>query len=226
MHSLIRKNLCTLIILIAITLSLRHSLAEDQAAMGVIDQQADAIPEAIVELMKRHSWRPDCPVGLADLAYLRIEYWGFDARSHSGELIVHRKLAEEVRAIFDDLHRNKFPIQQMRLIDAYDGDDTLSMKDNNTSAFNCRPKAGSKQGFSKHAFGLAIDINPLLNPYIKGAIIKPSEGSKYGDRSLNKPGMIRKGDACHQAFLKRGWTWGGTWRTMKDYQHFEKRLAL
>ncbi|MDA8124128.1 MAG: M15 family metallopeptidase [Deltaproteobacteria bacterium] len=168
------------------------------------------------------------------LAYLQLSYWGFDGRVHSdGELIVKKELAEEVLAIFQELYSNKFPIEKIRLIDAYAGKDDPSMEDNNTSAFNCRPITGKSAGFSLHSYGTAIDINPRINPYVKivagKTLILPANGEKFADRKSDHKGMIQEGDAdpCYRAFVKRGWTWGGTqsWFSKsgnRDYQHFEK----
>lgn len=166
------------------------------------------------------SWREGCPVRLDDLRYLRLSHWGIDGRPHIGELVVHARVAAEVVQIFQELYRARFPIAKMRLIEVYGGDDEAAMADNNTSAFNCRRVPGTTT-WSKHAFGLAIDINPLLNPYLTGSRIFPLAGEQYLDRTLNLSGMIAAGDPCHRAFVSRGWTWGGTWRN-KDYQHFQK----
>ena len=128
--------------------------------------------------------------------------------------------------IFKDLFDAKFPIEKICLIDAYKGIDDLSMADNNSSGFNCRMSAGNSKKFSKHSYGVAIDINPLVNPYVKNGTVLPPEGRNYLDRDATVKGMIRKGDDCYTAFIKRGWTWGGAWKHSKDYQHFEKDLQL
>lgn len=165
-----------------------------------------------------------CPVRLDDLTFMEITIWGMDDSVHQGSLIVHRQLAFEVMEIFEELYQNKFPIKQMRLIDEFDGQDNPSMAANNTSAFNCRSSTGNQNHLSLHAFGMAVDINPLFNPYVNGSTLLPQEGKKYKNRSLKIKGMIRKGDACHRAFTKHGWTWGGSWSHIKDYQHFEKQV--
>jgi len=183
------------------------------------------LPPNIVGKVKKHSWRKGCPVALDDLAYMRIRHWGYDQKVHTGELIVHKDYAESIKKVFGELFKKKFPIEKMRLVDEYQGDDTRSMQANNTSAFNCRPMTGYRKKFSKHAYGGAIDVNPLYNPYHRkrGDVVEPEQGRKYLDRSLKVKGMILKGDACHKAFTRHGWRWGGLWRRIKDYQHFEIR---
>lgn len=170
------------------------------------------------------SWKENSPVKLEELSYINVTYWGFDDVEHVGEMIVHEKLAQEVVDIFRELYVAKFPIEKMNLIDEYDANDDLSMADNNTSAFCSREITGKKGVFSEHSYGIAIDINPIQNPYIKGETILPVEGTSYLDRENTRKGMIIKGDQCYNAFKSRGWTWGGEWNTLKDYQHFEKKI--
>lgn len=179
------------------------------------------VDDKIARKIVGSSWKKDAPVQLSDLAYLELTYWGYDEKEHRGEMIVHSSVAEEVLDIFKELYDNKYYIEKIRLMDEYDADDNRSMADNNTSSFCYRSIVGSSY-LSKHAYGLAIDINPLVNPYIKGQTILPQEGSQYKDRSLEEKGMIKKGDICYNAFSERGWKWGGDWHDPKDYQHFEK----
>jgi hypothetical protein len=170
------------------------------------------------------SWRPGCPVGPERLRRVEVGYIGFDGQTHRGQLIVHQDLVGEVIAIFEHLHRLRYPVKQMRTVDRYPGaEDELSMRDNNTSAFNCRPLP-SGRGWSLHAYGRAIDVNPLLNPFIdsRGAF-EPANAAPYLDRNRTDPGILHAGDAAVRAFTDRGWRWGGDWRTPKDYQHFERR---
>ena len=170
------------------------------------------------------SWRPGCPVGPERLRRVEIDYVGFDGQTHRGELIVHQDLVADVIAIFEQLHRLRYPIATMRTVDHYPGaDDELSMEDNNTSAFNCRPLP-SGRAWSLHAYGRAIDLNPLLNPFVdrRGAF-QPKNAAPYLDRKRTDPGILHDGDPAVRAFTDRGWRWGGYWRTPKDYQHFERR---
>jgi hypothetical protein len=167
----------------------------------------------------RWSWRPGCPVGLADLRLLRLDHWGFDRRVHRGELVVHRDQARRVLGVMERLFRLGYPIRRMRLVDDYRADDDRSMAANNTSAFNCRPVAGTSR-WSEHAYGRAIDVNPVQNPYVAGGHVSPPAGRRYADRARRSPGMIHAGDAVVRAFAAAGWDWGGAWRTARDYQHF------
>ena len=148
---------------------------------------------------------------------------GFDGQTHRGQLIVHQDFVEEVIAIFEHLHRLRYPIKQMRTVDHYPGaEDELSMRDNNTSAFNCRPLP-SGRAWSLHAYGRAIDVNPLLNPFIDSTgAFEPANAAPYLDRNRTDPGILHAGDAAVRTFTDRGWRWGGDWRTPKDYQHFER----
>ena len=168
------------------------------------------------------SWRPECPVEPGRLRRFGIDYTGFDGQTHRGELIVHEDLVQEVIAVFGHLHQLRYPIAKMRTVDHYPGaDDELSMEDNNTSAFNCRGIPGSSK-WSLHAYGRAIDVNPLLNPFIDGmGAFQPKNAAEYLDRSRSDAGMLQGGDPAVLAFTDRGWQWGGYWRTPIDYQHFE-----
>lgn len=183
----------------------------------------EVLPQDIINKITGVSWQKEAPVGLEDLSYLTITYWDFDEKEQLGELIVHRKVAQEVLEIFEEIYNAKYPIAKMRLVDEYNADDNLSMEDNNTHAFNYRMVEGT-QVTSTHGYGLAIDINPVQNPYIVGDIVLPSEGKKYLQRKDIRKGMIVKGDAYYNAFISRGWTWGGDWTRIKDYHHFEKDM--
>jgi hypothetical protein len=169
------------------------------------------------------SWKPGCPVGPDLLRRVEVNYLGFDGQTHRGDLIVHRDVVADVIAIFGQLYELGYPIAKMRNVADYPGaEDELSMEDNNTSAFNCRPLPGSTEP-SMHAYGRAIDVNPLVNPYIDGeGNIEPTTAGPYLDRNRTEPGMLHAGDPAVRAFTDRDWRWGGDWRTPKDYQHFER----
>ena len=160
--------------------------------------------------------------GFDGLSYLTLTYIGYDGESHIGNMIVDKNLADEVILIFKELYEVKFPIEKIRLACEYGGVDELSMEDNNTSAFNDRPVTGGS-GLSYHQLGRAIDINPLVNPYIKGSVVLPASAKGYTDRENDTAGIITSDGDCVRIFKKYGWTWGGDWRSLKDYQHFEKR---
>lgn len=166
------------------------------------------------------TWRPGCPVGPDGLRRVDLDYLGSDGQTHRGSLVVHRDHVDDVIAIFGDLQRLRYPIAKMQTVDRYPGaEDELSMRDNNTSAFNCRP-LGS--GWSLHAYGRAVDINPLINPYIDNSgDLQPKTAGRYLDRALPDPAMLKAGDPAVRAFTDRGWRWGGAWRNPVDYQHFE-----
>lgn len=166
------------------------------------------------------SWNPD--LGCREPEELRavnVSHWGYDGAVHHGQVIIDATYADRVVAIFRDLYAARFPIERMVPIDAYGGDDQASMRDNNTSGFNCRYVAGTTK-LSQHGLGRAIDVNPLVNPYVKGSTVDPPEGALYADRSRTDVGMIHAGDVVVQAFARQGWSWGGNWQGGQDYQHF------
>lgn len=179
------------------------------------------IDDIIYNRISDVSFKDNNIITIEDLRYLKMTYWGYDGERHTGEMIVHHSIADEVLDIFKELYDVKYPIEKMVLVDDYDGDDNLSMADNNSSAFNYRYITGTSR-LSNHAYGLAIDINPIQNPYITSRGVEPIEGEAYVDRQLNEMGMIKKDDPCYIAFTSRGWEWGGEWARVKDYQHFEK----
>lgn len=181
------------------------------------------LPSEIVKRIVGKSWKPDCPVPLEDLAYVQVTHWNFNHETVNGELLYHKNLALEIVEIFKDLFEADFPIEKMVLIDNYDANDDLSMEDNNSSAFCFRAMTGKLSVYSMHSYGGTIDLNPKQNPYVKGNIILPKGSEVFCDRTLNTPGLIKEDDCCYQAFIKRGYTWGGHWSSLKDYQHFEKR---
>lgn len=165
-------------------------------------------------------------ITFAELRYVHILHYDFEGNSTEGELICNEFIAQDLAEIFHELYRNEYRLEKVQLIDEYDGNDNASMEDNNTSCFNYRPVEGSTQ-LSKHAFGLAVDINPLYNPYITYAKdgsenILPVSASNYADRSINFPYKIDENDLCYKLFLQHGFTWGGNWNNVKDYQHFQK----
>lgn len=168
------------------------------------------------------TWRSGCPVGPEDLRRVDMDYLDPDGQIQRGSLVVHRDYTADVVAIFADLQRLGYPIAKMQTVDNYPGaEDELSMRDNNTSAFNCRPLPGSTD-WSLHAYGRAIDINPLVNPYIDSAgNLEPKTAGRYLDRTLREPGMLNAGDPAVRVFTDRGWRWGGAWSNPVDYQHFE-----
>ena len=179
------------------------------------------IPEEIKEKMLGKSMPKDTNISFDDLAYIKLTCYGFDKEDHIGEMVVDKRLAEEVVDIFKELYEKKYPIEKVKLIDEYNADDKSSMNDNNTSAFCYRTIKGTDK-LSNHGKGRAIDINPFQNPHVIGDTTNPEEACSYIDRTKEDIGIIRQGDDCYNAFVSRGWTWGGHWKN-PDYQHFEKK---
>jgi D-alanyl-D-alanine carboxypeptidase len=169
----------------------------------------------------RFSYRAGCPVGPAELRVARVAYWGFDGRPHTGSLVLNRRVTGPVVRVFRRLYEARFPIRRMVPVAAYRGSDDASMAADNTSAFNCRFAVGSgARRWSMHAYGLAIDVNPVENPYVLGGRVLPPAGRRYLDRSHYRPGMAVSGRVLVQAFEAVGWKWGGRWTGSPDYQHF------
>jgi hypothetical protein len=164
------------------------------------------------------TWRPGCPVGPESLRRVEVTHRGFDGLDHQGVLIVHADHARAIVDVFSQLYAAGFPIERMQPVDAYGGSDDASMAANNTSAFNCRQVTGGTR-YSEHSYGWAIDVNPVQNPYVRGTTVLPPAGRDHLDRSP-APGRIIAGDGTVAAFASIGWSWGGAWTTLKDYQHF------
>jgi len=169
-----------------------------------------------------HSWRPGCPVGPEDLRAVTLTHHGFDGQVHEGVLVVHEDVVEPARQAFAALFEQGFPVRSVVPVDAFGGDDDASMAANNTSGFNCRPVvAAGGGGWSQHAYGRAIDVNPVENPYVLAGEVLPPEGAPFTDRSVQRPGMLTAGSAALRAFTSAGFTWGGQWRN-PDYQHLQR----
>lgn len=164
-------------------------------------------------------------ISYEDLAYVHVLHYDFEGQIQEGELICNQTIAQDLTEIFKELYDNQYPIEKIRLIDAYDADDDASMEDNNTSCFNYRVVEG-KTTLSNHSYGLAIDVNPFYNPYVRtkdgNTLVSPEDAVPYADRSADFPYKIDENDLCCQLFAEHGFTWGGNWNSVKDYQHFEK----
>jgi poly-gamma-glutamate synthesis protein (capsule biosynthesis protein) len=173
------------------------------------------------------SWRQGCPVALKDLCYIRLNHWDFYGKIRTGELIVHKEIAKEVIGIFEALYQEKYPIKQMHLVSDFGGSDWHSIEADNTSAFNCRNATGTKR-WSRHAYGKAIDINPLENPYISTAGHISHKASlnyktrKHQNTTPQDRALLLRDDPATKIFKKYGWKWGGEFVGEKDYQHFSK----
>lgn len=186
------------------------------------------IPDDIFEKMQGKSYKENCTVPREELRYIHILHIGFDGKMHEGELIVNKRIADAVLDIFAELYKAEYRIEKVRLIDEYNAEDELSMRDNNSSAFNFRYISYTTK-LSKHALGMAVDINTLYNPYIKevdGRLsIEPANAAEYVDRSKDFPHKIDHDDICYKLFVKHGFEWGGDWMASKDYQHFEMPVS-
>jgi D-alanyl-D-alanine carboxypeptidase len=160
-----------------------------------------------------------CPVTAAQLRSVHVPYRGFDGGSHMGTIVVNRRVAQDVVTVFRRLYAARFPIRRMTPISAFHGSDDASMAADNTSGFNCRRAVGGS-GWSEHAYGLAIDVNPVENPYVLNGKVLPAAGRRYLNRSRKRPGMAVGGGVLVRAFESVGWKWGGRWSGSPDYQHF------
>jgi D-alanyl-D-alanine carboxypeptidase-like protein len=182
-------------------------------------QYAATVAPVPAGVLARSTWDPKCPVTVAELRYLTLSFWGFDGRAHTGELLVNAKFAEGITTVFRTLFNARFPIEAMTVTSRADLDAPPTGDGNGTSGFACRPKVGQTE-WSAHAYGLAIDVNPFCNPYVKGDLVLPELASSYVDRRNRRPGMIFPGDATIKAFAAIGWSWGGDWTSPRDLQHF------
>ena len=210
-----RKQLLFLSLLFLTVLSLQ---AQDFSSAPLSD--------SLFARMQGLSYPKGCSVARSDLRHVRVLHVDAEGKVHKGELVCNKAIAQDLVEIFRKLYEAKYPIEKIRLIDEYGADDEQSMCDNNSSSFCYRNVPGTKK-LSKHAMGMAIDINTRYNPYVrKGAdgrqLISPSNGVPYVDRSKSYPYKIVKGDLLYRLFIQHGFRWGGNWKTMKDYQHFEK----
>lgn len=223
------------------TVSLNAAMSQKQAESETqtmvslnpdrVTYQPDFYYEPISEEVKNRinglSYKEDCTVPYEDLRYISILYLNFEGKTETGEIICNKAIAEDMVEIFYELYLAAYPIEKIRLVDEYGADDTLSITENNTSCFNYRVVEGSTK-LSKHALGLAIDINPFYNPYVTypngGIRISPIGSEFYADRNNDFPYKLDKNDLCYQLFIEHGFTWGGAWKSLKDYQHFQKEI--
>jgi D-alanyl-D-alanine carboxypeptidase len=169
------------------------------------------------------SWRPGCPVGPRDLRAVRVSYVGFDGRAHAGTIVVSRRVTQDVATVFRRLYVARFPIRRMVPLARFGGSDDRAMAADDTSGFNCRyAVAPGPKRWSAHAYGEAIDVNTVENPYLEGDRVRPPAGRRYLDRARYRPGMAEPGAVLVEAFASVGWLWGGRWTASPDWQHFSK----
>ena len=180
------------------------------------------IGPALAARMDGRSWHSGCPVPISGLRLVRASHWGFDGRVHTGVLVVNADSTTSIVSVLRRLYAARFPIRRMRLVDDYGGDDFASIEADNTSAFNCRAATGSTS-WSEHAYGHAIDVNPIENPYVSGGETAHTASVSYLNRSRHRAGMAYPGGVLVEAFRSVGWGWGGDWSgSVHDYQHFSR----
>jgi hypothetical protein len=235
-----RASAATLAIVALVALSRPAGAATDgsiAAQIGLVTQTQGPharfvgsvvpLPEALRAQMRGTTWKPGCPVPLRDLRLLALSYWGFDARPHVGPLVLNAGAAADIVWVFRRLFESHFPIHTLRLArefnPAQEDHDTPA---DPTAAFNCRPvvtpSGPSETTFSQHAYGLAVDINPIENPFVRDGYVRNRYSRPYRDRSQQVPGMIHEGDSVVRAFAAIGWGWGGNWSSGQDYMHFSR----
>ena len=208
-------------------LRLRRFTLPDRLDLIPGDGFASRVETVPDDVLARSSWAAECPVRADELRWVRLAFWGFDGRRHTGELLVHADAADDMVRVFGQLYAARFPIEEMRITRAEEIDAEPTGDGNNTGAFTCRPVHGTTN-WAQHAYGRAVDVNPFQNPYIKppaaegvpGDMLIPELAAVYLDRSRAAPGMIRPDDAVVRAFASVGWQWGGNWTKAKDYMHF------
>jgi hypothetical protein len=183
---------------------------------GFASRVATPAPPAVIA---RSTWARGCPVPARQLSWVRLSFWGFDDARHTGELLVNASAADDLVRVFSDLYAARFPIEEMRITTKAEQTAAPTGDGNDTGAFNCRPVRGATS-YSQHAYGVAVDVNPFQNPYLNGDLVLPELASAYRNRGWHRPGMILPGGPVVRAFARIGWTWGGSWHSLKDLQHF------
>jgi hypothetical protein len=178
------------------------------------------------DVLHRSTWREECPVGIDELSYLVVTFFGFDGELHTGEVITNARYGEQMVEVFRTIYEQRFPLEQVRVITYPELDAPPTGDWNDTTSFVCRPVVARDSGWSMHAYGLAIDLNPFHNPYLRDEVVVPELASAYTERSDIRPGMIHPDDpasvAIIDAFAAMGWEWGGNWQTLKDWMHFSE----
>ena len=212
---------CAAVILTAIVAMtpMEAAAPQEQTSRGFYANVSRISPR-LERRMRGKSWHRGCPVPIRRLRLIRVSFHGFDGDRHIGRLVANKNAVGALVRALRSMYRNDFKIRRMRLVDRYDGNDRRSMRADNTSAFNCRFVSGTTR-WSEHAYGRAIDINPVENPYVRSdGTVSPRKGRRYRDRSRHAKGMIHARDSTVRAFRRVGWGWGGYWTSAKDYQHF------
>ncbi|WP_414636444.1 M15 family metallopeptidase [Actinophytocola sp.] len=183
---------------------------------GPYRSTASAVP---ADVLARSTWSPSCPVAAGDLRYLTMSFRGFDNRAHTGEMIVNARVAAAVTRVFQHVYEAGFPLEEMRVVAPAELSAPPTGDGNNTTSFVCRSAIGQTR-WSAHAYGLAVDVNPFCNPYLRGDLVLPELATSYLDRGYVRPGMVEPGDVVVRSFAAIGWSWGAEWKSPKDLQHF------
>ena len=203
----------------------RFTLPDTLPALPGTGFAARVTTPAPADVIARSTWAPGCPVAATDLSWLRLTFRGFDGHRHTGELLVNKAAAADIVGVFRKLYADRFPIEEMRITTKPEQTAPPTGDGNDTGSFNCRATRGATF-FSQHAYGLAVDVNPFQNPYHKGdppdRIVLPELATTYLDRNRVRPGMITPDGPVVRAFAAIGWTWGGTWHSLQDLQHFSR----
>jgi hypothetical protein len=216
----LRRRCVSIILTTLVSVTLLATAAPPAQPSTGFYSDVSRISSRLERRMTGKSWHRGCPVPIRRLRLIRVSYHGFDGDRHIGRLVANRDAVTALVHALRSMYRRGFKIRRMRLVDRYGGSDRRSMRADNTSAFNCRRVSGTTR-WSEHAYGRAIDINPVENPYVASdGTVSPRRGRPYADRSRHAKGMIHARDATVRAFRRVGWGWGGYWRSAKDYQHF------
>ena len=212
---------CVAVILTAVvSMSLMETAAPQEQTSTGFYADVSRISPRLARRMRGKSWHRGCPVPIRRLRLIRVSYHSFHGDRRIGKLVANKDAVRALVRALRSMYRNGFKIRRMWLVDRYEGNDRRSMRADNTSAFNCRFVSGTTR-WSEHAYGRAIDINPVENPYVRSdGTVSPRNGAPYADRSRHAKGMIHARDATVRAFRRVGWRWGGYWSSAKDYQHF------
>ena len=203
------------------------TMTPDEIAACGIDNlfSSEPISDSVFARMRGKSYKEGCTIPRSELRYIRALHITLDGEIKRGEMVANRAISDDIVSILKSLFEARYPIERMVLVDEYNADDEASMTDNNSSAFNYRTTPGGTR-LSAHRRGMAVDINPLYNPYVKvredRVVVAPAAATEYVERSGAFPYKIERHDICCRLFLERGFEWGGDYKTIKDYQHFEK----
>lgn len=183
--------------------------------------EAKNLPHLMQEAMMGVTWEEGCPIPLEDLRLVRVLHWTENEQIQWGDMVVTERVVSDIQKLFKGLYQLRFPIHSLKPAHIYNGSDEQSMADNNTSVFNCRKVRGTSN-WSEHSYGESIDINPLWNPWVKGAKVLPQNAERFVNREMVISGMINEGDATIEVFTQNGWMWGSQKKGIKDYQHFSR----